>query len=110
MLYLFWCEKRDLLRKSEKKSSNIVQFFFSKETDTSSEWIGSREKKNIDFHHSPLVLVYAFHLAFMTLFGFASMHVQVSVNMFLNRFVCCSKEKNVKTEVRDYRQMIFVLL
>jgi len=42
--------------------------------------IGSKEKKNIDFYHSPLVLVYAFHLAFMTLFGFTSMHVQVSVN------------------------------
>jgi len=72
--------------------------------------IGSKEKKNIDFYHSPLVLVYAVHLAFMTSFGFTSMHVQVSVNMFLNRFVCCSKEKNVKTEGRDYRKMIFVLL
>jgi len=39
--------------------------------------IGSKEKKNIDFYHSPLVLVYAFHLAFMMLFGFTSMHVQV---------------------------------
>jgi len=68
---------------------------------------GSKEKKNIDFYHSPLVLVYAFHLAFMTLFNFTSMHVQVSVNMFSNRFVCCSKEKNVKTEGWDYRKMFF---
>ena len=45
--------------------------------------IRSEEKKNIDFFHSPLVLVHVVHLAFMTLFGFTSMHVQVSVNFLL---------------------------
>ena len=44
--------------------------------------IGRSEKKDSDFYHSPSVLVYAFHLAFMTVFGFTSMHVQVSVNKF----------------------------
>ena len=81
-----------------------MQFFFQRRPIH--QVIGSKEKKNIDFHHSPLVLVYAFHLVLMTLFGFTSMHVQISVNMFLNRFVC-SKEKNVKTEGRDYRFLCF---
>ncbi|XP_078366920.1 GPI alpha-1,6-mannosyltransferase 2-like [Oculina patagonica] len=38
---------------------------------------GRSGRPDTDFYHSPAVLVYVFHLAFMTLFGFTSMHVQV---------------------------------
>ena len=90
---------------AKKEVLTLCYFFFQRRPIHQVN--GSKEKKNIDFYHSPLVLVYAFHLAFMTLFNFTSMHVQVSVNMFSNRFVCCSKEKNVKTEGWDYRKMFF---
>ena len=64
--------------------------------------IGRSEKEDSEFYHSPSVLVYTFHLAFMTVFGFTSMHVQVSLNKFLQKFsnyckmrsVCC-REMNV---------------
>lgn len=39
--------------------------------------IHQSEKRDTDFYHSPSVLVYVVHLAFMTFFGFTSMHVQV---------------------------------
>ena len=105
---IYFGVKNRIFYGSLKKKVLTVCYFFQRRPIH--QVIGSKEKKNIDFHHSPLVLVYAFHLVFVTLFGFTSMHVQISVNMFLNRFVCCSKEKNVKTEGRDYRKMIFVLL
>ncbi|KAJ7357581.1 hypothetical protein OS493_024389 [Desmophyllum pertusum] len=35
------------------------------------------QNEDIDFYHNPGVFVYVVHLAFMTLFGFTSMHVQV---------------------------------
>jgi len=38
---------------------------------------GRIERQDIEFYHSPPVFVYVVHLAFMTLFGFTSMHVQV---------------------------------
>ena len=107
-----WCiyfcvKKKDLLWKSEKKVLTVCYFFQRRSIH---QLIGSKEKKNIDFYHSPLVLVHAFHLAFMTLFCFTSMMYRSMSTSFSNRFVCCSKEKNVRTEGRNYRKMIFVLL
>ena len=43
--------------------------------------IHQSEKRDTDFYHSPSVFVYVVHLAFMTFFGFTSMHVQVSVSL-----------------------------
>lgn len=75
-------------------------FFFSRRPIHQA--IGRSEKEDSEFYHSPSVLVYTFHLAFMTVFGFTSMHVQVSVNRFLQKFsnYCkmrsvCSREMNV---------------
>ena len=70
-------QKRDLLKRS--KTLRVCIFFQRRPIR---QMIGRSEKKDSDFYHSPSVLVYAFHLAFMTVFGFTSMHVQVSVNKF----------------------------
>ena len=61
--------------------------------------IGSEEKKNIDFYHSPLVLVHVVHLAFMTLFGFTSMHVQVRVNFLSIGLYVVPKKRISKQKV-----------
>ena len=75
-----------------------VLFFFQRRPIY--QVIRSEEKKNIDFYHSPLVLVNVVHLAFMTLFGFTSMHVQVSVNFLLIGFYVVLKKKMSKQKVK----------
>ena len=37
------------------------------------------QKEDGEFYNSPSIFVFVVHLAFMTLFGFTSMHVQVSM-------------------------------
>lgn len=89
-----------LLKQSIFLNSYSVLLFFSRRPIHQA--IGRSEKEDSEFYHSPSVLVYTFHLAFMTVFGFTSMHVQVSVNKFLQKFsnYCkmrsvCSREMNV---------------
>lgn len=52
--------------------SQTVIFHFNRRS------IHRSEKSDTEFLHSASVFVYVVHLAFMILFGFTSMHVQVS--------------------------------